>query len=167
MGRRTGGHERAWIMDVCKRNGCKGKGWKWVEGTGALTCADGAGAREMLNRWGEAPVGISERGCQDVRGRCGCKGKVGNGLGEGPVGMSERGCADVCARCGCKENRLETCGGRTGGHERVDARTCADGVGARERLEMGGEKGRRARMCADSAGATEKLEMGREKERWA
>ena len=44
----------------------------------------------------------------------------------------------------------------------MDARTCADGVGARERLEMGGEKGRWARMCADSAGATEKLEMGRE-----
>ena len=66
-------------------------------------------------------MGISERGCADVCGRCRCKGKVGNGLGEGPVGMSE------CARC--KENRLEMCGGRTGGHERVDARTCADGVG--------------------------------------
>ena len=46
--RRTGGHERAWIMDVCKRNGCNGKGWKWVEGTDARTCADGAGARERL-----------------------------------------------------------------------------------------------------------------------
>ena len=120
VGRRTGGHERAWITDVSKRNGCKGKGWKWVEGTDARTCADGAGAREMLNTWGDVPVGISERGCADVCERCGCKGTVGNGLGEGPAGMSERGCADVCARCGCKENRLE--------------------MGAREKLEMGREK---------------------------
>ena len=81
----------------------QGKRLEWIEGTDARTCADGAGVREMLNGWGEAPVGISERGCADVCGRCGCKGKVGNGLGEGPVGMSERGCADVCARCGCKE----------------------------------------------------------------
>ena len=43
----------------------------------------------------------------------------------------------------------------------------ADGAGARERLEMGWEKGRWARMCADSVVATEKLEMGREKDRWA
>ena len=62
VGRRTGGHERAWITDVCKRNGCKGKGWKRVEGTDARTCADGAGAREMLNgwekdRWASASVG--------------------------------------------------------------------------------------------------------------
>ena len=80
-------------------------------------------------------------GCADVCGRCGCKGKVGNGLGEGPVGMSERGCADVCARCGCKENRLEMCGGRTGGHERVDARTCADGVGCKGKVGNGWREG--------------------------
>ena len=128
-------------MDVCKRNGCKGKGWKWVEGTDARTCADGAGAREMLNTWGDVPVGISERGCADVCERCGCKGTVGNGLGEGPAGMSEHGCADVCARCGCKENRLEMCGGRTGGHERVDARTCADGVGCKGKVGNGWREG--------------------------
>ena len=53
----------------------------------------------------------------------------------------------------------------------MDARTCADGVGARKRLEMGGEKGRwpsvDAQTCADGLGAREKLEMGREKDRWA
>ena len=54
--------------------------------------------------------------------------KVGNGWGEGPVDSSERGCADVCRRCGCR-----------GKGASVDARTRADGVGAREKLEMGGE----------------------------
>ena len=162
-----------------------------IEGTDAWTCADGAGAREMLYQWvgrssgghqrarvrrrvrtvgckgkvgkrsGEGPMGMSERGCADVFcRRCGCKGKVkwvgggtgmsergcaevcrqfgckekvGNGPGEGPVGMSARGCADLCGRCGCKEKV---------GNGGVDARTFADGVGARERLEMGREKDR-------------------------
>ena len=55
----------------------------------------------------------------------------------------------------------------------ADARTCAHGVGARERLKMGGEKDRwarasmDARMCADGVGAREWLEMGGEKDRWA
>ena len=39
----------------------------------------------------------------------------------------------------------------------MDAQACADGVGARERLEMGGEKGSvgtsvDARMCAEGVG---------------
>ena len=67
-----------------------------------------------------------------------CADGVGEGnnwkwVGEGPVGMSARGCADVCGRCGCK---------RKVGNGSVDARTFADGVGARERLEMGREKDR-------------------------
>ena len=69
---------------------------------------------------------MSERGCTDVCGQCGRKGKVRNGWGGGPVGMSELGCADVCGWCGCK----------------LDARRCVDGVDARERVEMGGEKDR-------------------------
>ena len=53
---------------------------------------------------------------------------------------------------------------------RLTAQACADGVGANERLEMGGEKvgtSMGARMCADGVGAREKLEMGGEKHRCA
>ena len=73
-----------------------------MSGVDVQTCADGMGARDKLeigkvgNGWGEGVVGMSERGCADVCGRCGCKGRVGNCCGEGPVGMSERG-SRTCA----------------------------------------------------------------------
>ena len=51
---------------------------------------------------------MSERGYADVCGWCGCQGKVGNGWEEGPVGMSERG-----------------------------SWTCANGMGAREKVGNG------------------------------
>jgi hypothetical protein len=77
-------------------------------------CADGVCAREWMDM---DPVGMSERGCTDVCGRCGRKGVDGNGWGVGRikdrVGVSERRCT----------------------------RTCADSVSARERMEMGREKG--------------------------
>ena len=62
--------------------------------------------------------------------------------------------------------KSEMCGGRTGGHERVDARTCADGVGARESWKWVERRASGHGCVRDSAGATEKLEMGREKEGW-
>ena len=109
------------------------------------TCADGVGASESGcadvcrrcgckgkggNGRGKGPVDIS--GCADARADSGCKRKGGNGWGEGPVGMSERGCADMCGRCGCKGK----------GHER--AWMCGrvwTVWGARERVEMGRDKG--------------------------
>ena len=57
-GRRAGGHERAWIRERVRT--------VWVKG-------------KIGNGWGEGPVSMSARGCADVCGRCGCKGKVGNG----------------------------------------------------------------------------------------
>ena len=56
---------------------------------GARTCADGVGAREREEMGGEKDRYMSEGGCADVCGRCGCKG--GNGLGEGP-GMDAQTC---------------------------------------------------------------------------
>ena len=50
----------------------------------------------------------------------------------------------------------------------VDGRTCADGVGAGERLDMGGDKDRWAGASVDNyVGARPGLEMGGEKDRWA
>ena len=55
----------------------------------------------------------------------------------------------------------------------MDEQTYADSAGAREKVQMGGEKDRWARasmdapMCADGVGATEWLEMGGEKDRCA
>ena len=97
------------------------------------------GARERLEMGGEkGPVGTSvhARMCAEgVGGR-----DVGNDWGEGPMGMSERGCADVfCRRCGCK-GKVKWVGKRSG--MSVDAQKCADSLGARKKLEMGGEKGR-------------------------
>ena len=59
-------------MDLCGRCGCmQGMGWKWM------------GRRPGGQRW--------------MRGR-GCEGKGGNGWVEGPVGISQHGCADVRGR---------------------------------------------------------------------
>ena len=78
-----------------------------------LSCADGCG-REM-----------GAENCADGCGRRGCKG-VAIEIGEEkkPLVMSELGCAD---------GRGREMGWRI-------VRTAADGVGAREWLEMGGEK---------------------------
>ena len=104
----------------------------------ARTAADGVGAREWLEMGGEKkPLEISELGCADGCGRqmglencadgCGrrgCKGVAGN-VGRRSRWRSELGCVDGCGR-------------QMGGY-RI-ARTAADGVGAREWLEMDGEK---------------------------
>eukprot|EP00435_Cladocopium_sp_Y103_P039329 s240_g10.t1 len=58
-----------------------------------------------------------------------------------PLGMSELGCADGCGRRGCKGIGGKAAGRRSRwGRASSDARTAADGVGAGEWVEMGGEK---------------------------
>ena len=120
----------------------QGGGWKWVgrrrsASLAARTAADGVGAREWLEMGGEKkPLGMSELGCADGCGRRGCKGVAGNGW-------------------------------EAAGDERaLAAGMGADGVGARERLAMGGEKKPlgmselAARTAADGVGARGWLEMG-------
>ena len=53
--KRTGGHERAWMRGRVQT--------VWVQG-------------KNENQSGEGPVGMSERGCADMSGQCGRKGKV-------------------------------------------------------------------------------------------
>jgi len=87
-------------------------GEKKLLGMSELGCADGCG-REM---------GVEN--CVDGCGRRGCKGVAGNGCGEEGAG-DERAWLQTVA---------------DGKWVRRIARTAADGVGAREWLEMGGEK---------------------------
>ena len=70
-------------------------------------------------KWVRRRTGGQEGAREGARMR-GCKGKDGNGWGEGLVGQ--------------ERVRMRTV--------RVHARTCTDAVGAREGLEMGGEKAR-------------------------
>ena len=105
----------------------------------ARTAADGVGAREWLEMGGEKkPLGMSELGCADGCGRQ----------------MGAENCADGCGRRGCKGVAGNGWGEEAAGDERAwlrgrlrtangcarTVRTAADGVGAREWLEMGGEK---------------------------
>ena len=109
--------------DGCGRRGCKG-----VAGNGCgekkplvmsdLGCADGCG-RQM-----------GAENCVDGCGRRGCNGVAGNGWGEEAAG-DERPWL---------RGRLRTANGSDGKWVRRTAWTAADGVGATEWLEMGGEK---------------------------
>ena len=130
---------------------------KWVRII-ARTAADDVGATEWLEMGGEKqPLVMSELGCADGCGRemgpencadgcrrSGCNGVAGKGGEKKPLVMSELGCgremgrencADGCGRRGCQG----VVGNGTGG-DGCGRRTAADGVGAREWLEMGGEK---------------------------
>ena len=115
---------------------------KWVRRT-ARTAADGVGARGWLEMGGEKkPLVMSDLGCADGCGRQ----------------MGAENCADGCGRRGCKgvagngwgeeaagDERPWLCGERTaadGKWVRRTVWTAADGVGATEWLEMGGEKGK-------------------------
>ena len=121
----------------------------------ARTAADGVGAREWLEMGGEKkPLEISELGCADGCGR----------------EMGAENCADGCGRPGCKRVAGHGWGvsaslaarmAADGKWVRRIAWTAADGVGAREWLEMGGEKKPRVMSelgCADGCGR----EMGAE-----
>ena len=81
-----------------------------------------------------------------------------------PLVMSELGCADGCGRQMGAENCADGCRWREGKWVRRIARTAADGVGAREWLEMGGEK--KPLMselgCADGCGREMDEESGDE-----
>eukprot|EP00435_Cladocopium_sp_Y103_P027862 s3212_g6.t3 len=141
---------------------------EWVEmggekeplGMSELGCADGCGrrgctgvgAREWVEMGGEKePLGMSKLGCADGCRRRGCCGRrvcMGMGAREWVkiggekelLGMSELGCADSCGRRGCKEVGGNGWGEGAAGDESLDLRTAADGVGAREPVEMNGEK---------------------------
>ena len=134
-----------------------------------LGCADGCG-REM-----------GAENCADGCGRRGFKGATGNGWEKKPLVMSELGCADGCGQqmagenCadGCGRHRCEGVAGNGWGEEGAggerawlrgqlrtangwgELRTAADGVGAREWLEMVEEKKplvMSALGCADGCG---------------
>ena len=132
----VGRRSRWWWASSAARTAADGK---WVRRT-ARKAADGVGATEWLEMGGEKkPLVMSELGCADGCGRAmmgakkcadgcgwrGCNGVAGNGWGEEAAG-------DVRAWL---RGRL-----RTGKWVRRTARKAADGVGATEWLEMGGEK---------------------------
>ena len=105
---------------------------KWVRRT-AWTAADGVGATEWLEMGGEKkPLVMSDLGCADGCGRQ----------------MGAENCADGCGRRGCKGVAGNGWGEEAAGDERPWLRgrlrtaNAADGVGATEWLEMGGEKGK-------------------------
>ena len=67
------------------------------------------------------------------------------------MGRSERGCADVCGRCGCKGKGWKWMGSRTGGHERAWMRGRVRTVWVQgKRLETGGEQDRLAGASMDA-----------------
>ena len=106
----------------------------------AWTAADGVGATEWLEMGGEKkPLVMSDLGCADGCGRQ----------------MGAENCADGCGRRGCKGVAGNGWGEEAVGDERATlaARTAADGKWV----------WRTARMAADGVGATEWLEMGGEK----
>ena len=107
---------RWWWASLAARTAADGK---WV-GRIARTAADGVGAREWLEIGGEKkPLEISQLGCADGCGR----------------EMGAENCADGCGRRGKWARRRSRWRSAS-----VAARTAADGVGATEWLEMGGEK---------------------------
>ena len=150
--RDLGGEKKPLVMSEL---GCAdGCGRHMGVGRIARMVADGMGAREWLEMGGEKKaLGMSERGCADGCGRqmggencadgCGrrgCKGVPGNGWGE-EAAEDERAWL---------HGRLRTANGW--GELRGRLRTA---VGARERLEMDGEKkplGISKLGCADGCG---------------
>ena len=125
------------------------------------------------------PLGMSELGCAD--GSAWAQEWLEMDADKKPLGMSETGCADGCGRSGCKGVAGSGWGEEAAGDERAWLRErAADGMGAREWLEMRGEKkqlgmselgcadfcGRQMgaeQTAADGVGARMWLEMGWEK----
>ena len=111
-----------------------------------LGCTDGCGRRGCKgvagNGWGEEAAGDQRAWLRGGVWTAWVKGVGGNGWGKKPLGML--GCADGCGRRGCK-----------GVAGNLAARTAADGVVAREWLEMCGEQkplGINELGCADGCG---------------
>ena len=101
------------------------------------------------------PLGMSELGCADGCGRRGCKGVAGNGWGEEATGDERAWLRGRLRTAWCKGVPGNGWGVEAAGDEAsLAARTAADGVGAREWLEMGGEKkslGMTASLAAQTA----------------
>ena len=187
-GEEAAGDERAWLRGrLWTGNGCgevrrrlrtawvQGSGLKWEKKAlvmSELGCADGCG-RQM-----------DGENCADGCKRRGCEGVAGNGWGEEAAGDERawlRGRLRTANGWGELRGRLRTAWVQGSWLEMVGeederawlrtaadgkwmrsiARTAADGVGARECLEMGGEKkllGMSELGCADGCGR----EMGAE-----
>ena len=143
--------------DGCGRRGC----WKWLgrrrmrsASLAARTAADGVGASEWLEMGGgKKPLGMSELGCEEAADGVGARGWPEMDGEKKSLEISELGCADGCGRRGCwkwlgrRRNRWRSAS--------LAARTAADGVGAREWVEMGWEKkplGMSELGCADGMG---------------
>ena len=148
----------------------------WLEMGGEKTAGDGVGAlgkRRLMSELGCADgCGRLEMGAGDERRlrTAWVQGSGWNGEKK-PLVMSELGCGRLwtgngcCGRLrnGCRE-WLERVGKRRRwGWASLAARTAADGVGAREWLEMGRRSWGWASLAADGVGAREWLEMGGEK----
>ena len=161
----VGRRSRWWWATLAARTAADGK---WVRRT-ARTAADGVGARGWLEMGGEKkPLVMSDLSCADGCGRqmgaencaggCGrrgCNGVAGNGWGEGK-GRERKGQEGKGRDRNGKERKgwerkekgrsrwwWATLAARTaadGKWVRRTAWTAADGVGATEWLEMGGEK---------------------------
>ena len=129
-----------------ERKGKEMSGEKKPLGMSELCCADGCGRRRCKavagNGWGEEAAG-DELCCADGCGRRGCKGVAGNGLGEEAAG-DERAWLRGRLRTTWVQGGGWKCVGRRSRWRSASlpARTAADGVGAREWLEMGGGKNR-------------------------
>ena len=197
----NGGVRTAWVQGKGRerkgKQGKEGKEGKGRERKGKEGKRKGKeGKARERNEWEKKPLEISELGCVDGCGRRGCNRGAGNGWGEKAAGderawlrlrMGAENCADGCGRRGCKGVAGNGWGEEAAGDQRAwllrtaadgkwvgrIARTAADGVGARELLEMGGEKKPLEISelgCADGCGremgaencatAAEWLEMG-------
>eukprot|EP00435_Cladocopium_sp_Y103_P004999 s941_g1.t1 len=152
-----------------EKGGEKGHARAWMHGRLR-------GAREWVGAWGEGAAGDERARMRGRLRKHGCKEVGGNGWGKGVAGderawmcgrlrTSELGCVDGCRRLGCKGM------GGNGRGEGAVALTAADGVGAREWVEItDGKKellGMSVLGCADGCGRRgrrESVEMGGEKE---
>ena len=150
-GEEAAGDERAWLRGRLRTGNGRGEVKPLV--MSELGCADGCG-REWVRRI-----------AQTVADGVGPRGMAGNGWGEEAAGDERawlRGRLRTANGMGRMRGRLRTANGwgEWRGVGRI-ARTVADGVGAREWLEMGGETKAlemRERGCADGCGR----EMGGE-----
>ena len=111
------------------------------------------------------PLG-DKLGCADGCGQHGCKERLEMGGEKKPLGMSELGCADGCGWRGCKGVGGNGCGEEAAAASLAE-QTAADGVGAREWLEMGGEKegNGRERKGQEGKGRERKGKKGKGRER--
>eukprot|EP00435_Cladocopium_sp_Y103_P058782 s658_g20.t1 len=100
-----------------------------------LGCADGCGRRgcKGVKEWGEEPLGMSELGCAD-----GCGRRRRNGWGEGVAGYERAWMRGRLRTAWLQGSGWKWVGTRS--LASLDARMAADGVRAREWLEMGWDK---------------------------